>query len=625
METVQRGKAARSMAKVPAYADGGVVQPFTIRGIMNRAKSLMEPAPAEDITAKYARQDAEFKAKNPTPVPAQPVEQKPDVVDKINARHKLLQGLKDGGPVKAGIIRGPGTGTSDSIKGTMPVGSFVMPKDSTDVMVSNGETNLPPEAVMKVGVAALMAMKAATHTPADEQAEDPAREKAETSEENETYLKNGGCVKKLADGGLLDEKKNNSFGDAAAASQSPSVTQIPTSGYSPAPAAERQIAPDLPAQSSYGDQIRNVGSAILGAPVEAVKTLVSAPGYGISAPAKVDPITQTAPAATAAPVPNQSAPQAAAAMAAPVTPVAPATPAAPSASSTSQVTRVGNSYSGGPNITGNVTIDNPRGGAISPQNQQAAQALSDKYTTEARQTAAAQMAAPTGPQVFIGKDTGGYGILDKNYQQARSMFMDVDSSKRGNETTAGYNARIASAKDSLASFQKERFAAPQADANRASADANAQRQSDNQRMGYGITAQNNKAVQQNAAARLGIDRTNSTLANQQTSQQIAASKQMQDLQNKLLTAKPEERAGLEENLRALQGKYEKAVPNRFTVVPGGTDDMGNKQASRVINNETGAFVDGAAPAKTSFETGKIYTDAKGNRATWNGTAFVPAK
>ena len=79
-----------------------------------------------------------------------------------------------------GPIRGPGTGTSDSIEKTVPEGSYIMPADSTaqlgegelaglgapvPVRVSNGEYQLPPEQVHAVGVQALNAMKDATHSP----------------------------------------------------------------------------------------------------------------------------------------------------------------------------------------------------------------------------------------------------------------------------------------------------------------------------------------------------------------------------------------------------------------------------------------------------------------------------
>ena len=87
---------------------------------------------------------------------------------------------------RGGQIKGPGTGTSDSIKAEVPPGSYIMPADSTaalgfgahsagkqapaaqpgvPVNVSNGEYLLPPEQVHAVGVQALEQAKAATHTP----------------------------------------------------------------------------------------------------------------------------------------------------------------------------------------------------------------------------------------------------------------------------------------------------------------------------------------------------------------------------------------------------------------------------------------------------------------------------
>ena len=87
---------------------------------------------------------------------------------------------------RGGQIKGPGTGTSDSIKAEVPAGSYIMPADSTaalgfgahsagkqapaaqpgvPVNVSNGEYQLPPEQVHAVGVQALEQAKAATHAP----------------------------------------------------------------------------------------------------------------------------------------------------------------------------------------------------------------------------------------------------------------------------------------------------------------------------------------------------------------------------------------------------------------------------------------------------------------------------
>ena len=91
------------------------------------------------------------------------------------------------GYANGGMVRGPGTGTSDSIPAEIPEGSYIMPADSTaqlgeealssmgrgfkpgrkkvPVNLSNGEYQLPPEQVHAVGVEALNQVKNATHTP----------------------------------------------------------------------------------------------------------------------------------------------------------------------------------------------------------------------------------------------------------------------------------------------------------------------------------------------------------------------------------------------------------------------------------------------------------------------------
>lgn len=95
------------------------------------------------------------------------------------ARHKA-RGFKSGG-----VIRGPGTGTSDSIAGDMRPGTFIMPADSTreigpgalknlakvPVRVSNGEFEFTPEQVQNIGSAVLTALKDATHEPVQKHAD----------------------------------------------------------------------------------------------------------------------------------------------------------------------------------------------------------------------------------------------------------------------------------------------------------------------------------------------------------------------------------------------------------------------------------------------------------------------
>lgn len=124
-----------------------------------------------------------------------------------------------------GLVRGPGTGTSDSVKTSVPEGTYIMPADSTQkigpealsaagfrpgskpkapnipgmgfgptakvpVNLSNGEFRLSPEQVHAIGVQVLEGMKAATHTPTGEQGEDDG----DDASTRELFFADGGLV-----------------------------------------------------------------------------------------------------------------------------------------------------------------------------------------------------------------------------------------------------------------------------------------------------------------------------------------------------------------------------------------------------------------------------------------------
>jgi hypothetical protein len=191
-------------------AEGGLV-----RGLVRKVMGIPEPTPAPVAAPAPA----------PAPAPAAPAPA-PTAGAGISGyagngsldRRMKDAGLKDGGPV-----RGPGTGTSDSIPKESKAGSYIMPADSTakigegalakmgkvPVNLSNGEYELPPEQVHAIGVQTLEHMKNATHTPAAQQ--------------------------QLADGGIVDDprRKPNSFGDAAAAAQNPGVSKLGMVGQPP--------------------------------------------------------------------------------------------------------------------------------------------------------------------------------------------------------------------------------------------------------------------------------------------------------------------------------------------------------------------------------------------------------
>lgn len=105
--------------------------------------------------------------------------------------------------------------------------------------------------------------------------------------------------------------------------------------------------------------------------------------------------------------------------------------------------------------------------------------------------------------------------------------------------------------------------------------------------------------------------------------------QLQKAQQAVMNAKtPEERKAASDTLLALQGRDR---PNRFTVVPGGQDTGEDgrpiNRPSSVLDNQTGQFVQSPGQKQPPAEqrtVGGIYTDAKGNRAKWDGKNFVPA-
>lgn len=175
---------------VQNFADGGIVH--SIKGALGMRPKTPEELHAAD--AKRMEQNREAAAaiaeRNRK---AQPAPQQQSAISgyagmSATQRREKELGLKDGGLVPrgfkpGGLIRGPGTGTSDSIETEKEPGTFIMPADSTEaigpdaledmgetvpVRLSNGEFELPPEQVQALGEAVLTVMRNATHQPAGE-------------------------------------------------------------------------------------------------------------------------------------------------------------------------------------------------------------------------------------------------------------------------------------------------------------------------------------------------------------------------------------------------------------------------------------------------------------------------
>lgn len=123
---------------VQNLADGGIVHSLT--GMLGMRKRTPEEMLAADAKVQERNLEAAARvaARAKPAQPAAPAEGKAvsDYAGMIAMqRREQAAGLKDGGTVggfkPGGLIRGPGTGTSDSIETEKRPGTFIMPADST--------------------------------------------------------------------------------------------------------------------------------------------------------------------------------------------------------------------------------------------------------------------------------------------------------------------------------------------------------------------------------------------------------------------------------------------------------------------------------------------------------------
>ena len=164
-----RGFHPKGAARAKNYADGGIVG--GIKAVLG-----LDPERAARIAAYKAEQAREKAAAAPVPAPAaRGLQGAASALRNREAQIDQAAGYRGGG-----MVRGPGTGTSDDVKKTVPAGSYIMPADTTEqlgadalgelgkpvpVALSNGEYQMPPEQVHAVGVETLNQIKDATHTP----------------------------------------------------------------------------------------------------------------------------------------------------------------------------------------------------------------------------------------------------------------------------------------------------------------------------------------------------------------------------------------------------------------------------------------------------------------------------
>lgn len=481
------------------YADGGFV---------HRLKQIVGIDPERNARIAEYRAQAEREKQAASQPPASPTPQPQSAISGYNGmsaaeRRMKEQGLKDGGHV-----RGPGTGTSDSIPAMLSDGEFVMPADT----------------VRKVGVRRLQDLVDMTHAPSgktsqathfadggpasyDEFEQKMAAQRAVSNQRSQAAFQ------------AMDEEAKAAASAAAAMPSAPSpstapanppvaapanppvtggVSQIPTGappGGPTAPATTQSPGgvPEWVSGSETGRNIWNAANALPG--VAGALPVIARTGgaitSGINAASRL--LNAGAGAAAISALPGSAGAQTMTTSTAgagrgdvnppAVNPLAPAPvspPAAPALSSpsntapstTSDVTRVGNSYSGA-NVAGDITINGqaPRaGGQVSSQNMTAADNLAGSQGIGARERllSAGTGQSPVGMTVeeaqrqgLIGQRTGydpaydqrlngGAGVPNTQAQDARSRLLaaGVGVSNTGavmpGSFTGGYSGNVGS-------------------------------------------------------------------------------------------------------------------------------------------------------------------------------------
>lgn len=621
------------------YADGGFVQ---------RLKQIAGVDPERNARIAEYRAQAEREKQAASQPPAPPAPQPQSAISGYSGMSANERRMKELGLKNGGHVRGPGTGTSDSIPAMLSDGEFVVPADT----------------VRKVGVRRLQDLVEMTHTP--------------VPKKGPRHYANGDLVED-------ETKRSNSFGDAAAAAQAPDTTvvqppapsasptpsspspgggvsQIPTGGLAAPPSDGSQ---DRWSNTETGRNLSNMATALpgsLGGAVPAVVKTGGAISGGIDAATRL--LNAGAGAAAISALPGSAAAQTATTSAAgagrgdvnppAVNPSAPAPVSPPAATAlsgpsstapatTSDVTRVGNAYSG-TNVAGDISINGqaPRtGGQVSSQNMTAADNLAGSQGTGARdRLLSAGGVRDTGP-VMPGSFTGGYsGTIGSTSTYGNMLGRTPEQRLRDAEVSASsitnkpeWGGRSAENSAAMQGFR----AALQQDSNirqnQAGADLETQRQAGSlQREGLqqsgetqrtNIRAQRDDAANQIARGRLSLEQIAAGYQNR-------ASDRMDRAQSELETAKtPEAQRSARERLLALAGKApqsEWAVSvTPTTKNADGSTTQGsiyryNKTTGETVRVDDGQGAGASPPPKKSLKAGQVYQTPTGVMR-WNGSAF----
>lgn len=464
----------------------------------------------------------------------------------------------------------------------------------------------------------------------------------------------------------------NSFGDAAAAMGNPGTVQprstfgsmaaqaaTPAAPVAPAVPAARSVSPsglyfqdrgqELKDQVGQGQYAQALGTAartaVQGAGMYALEAgdkltspwLDAARSFGrgvAGAPANAAPARPAppAPAAPAAPNPTdqrlaagtQAAPMGLAASALESPPAAPAAPTAPATPSNQVMPGVFNHGRGQySDQAGGMGMPSSFTGQPTQQSLNAAQRLSDSQGLAAR--AMQQQAQQPGFSGVIGQQGGNGNMWGRTPdQQRRDAEVQASSIHRPTAERGSLALRALDMQD-VEGVRGANALAQEGLRGRSSLAQEALRQDGGlQREGMQQAGASQRSMVQAMLEQQKINQAGETAgyANR-------AAAQTEQLRNTLLNPQstPEQRKQAQSALLALQGKQENA--DAYLVVPGGQQiDQVSGRAyntpSSVFNRQTGQWVQqpgqGEAP---QYEVGKVYTNAKGERARRTETGWAP--
>lgn len=572
----------------------------------------------------------------------------------FQAEHKRNFHGEKAGKQRGGLIRGPGSGTSDDIPMEVPVGGYILPADSTRALglgfgqgnmpqgalsepglgfsskasvpaqVSNGEYAISPGQVNALGMQILDMVKNVTHAPAQE------------TRKQEPFFKNGGACgfrRRFADGGGTDDD------------------DWPTSGRN------SWNDPNLPenrqrqAFDSAIDKVGEAGRKYIGTPTEYDDNNDPISGPAASPSSAAAPAPRNVPTASTADAPSPGQPAATPAPSAnrglldmgldqkmiqqakekgqsnfygrrdatdygtPSNPLPDGwgvITAAPGAAGFRPSTLVApETYR---DMAGKPTQDwqkTPQYAAAVERNARLAEiAKASGNPSLPGVTPGAQPATESGPRVmeFGNVDDAAKDRMLQEYQSLMTnpTFSDLKDPQR-------YATRLDAFGQALGLDDK---AAADRAGNRTMLERERMQQE----------GANRRAADANALARESATNANA-LVREDRGFRNRTERRLESLYQQYEAAKtPEERSAIVERIDVLRGGRSNEGEWKAIEIGGGEDEMGNKLSGSVAmyNTKTGEIRQQPPnPGASPYEKGRVYTDANGNKAMWNGTKFVP--